>query len=381
MPVQKTPHSPPSGGPDLVQVAAVILIVLVPALMPRVIARSRTTATSAATPTGSTGTSLLPFPGGRFHRGMVIETDFGEHDHSEAPATLRDLAARGVSAVQVVPFAYQPDIEQPALRFRDFTRRQVGFIREAHALGLAVFVKPHIWSRQFWGPGARWHGDLHMHSEADWQDWFANYRRYILHYARLAEANGVEGFCIGLEYVQATRERPGDWRALIADVRAVYSGPITYGANLHDEVEEITFWNELDYIGVNAYPSLASAAGADVDALVRGYAPTVACLERLAARYRRPVLVTEIGFPSVRGAAIKPWQWPEHGDTVDLEEQARAYEATFRALWREPWLAGLYFWKWPIDGRGGGPGDPEYTPLGKPAAEVLAHFYRNPRSG
>ncbi len=324
----------------------------------------------------ASGRAAPSLPGGRFHHGMVLETHVGEHDHPAGPRTLRTLAALGVDAVEVVPFAYQPDIEQPELRFRDLTDRQVVFIHEAHAQGMAVLLKPHIWSRQFWGPEARWHGDLRMQSEADWQRWFAAYRRYILHYARIAENTGCEGFSIGLEYVQATRERPADWRALATAVRAVYHGPITYGANLHDEAEEITFWDELDWIGVNVYPQLAAAPGADVDALVRGYAPTVDLLARLAARYRRPVLITEIGFPSVHGAAIKPWEWPDDGDQIDLAEQERAYEATFRALYDQPWLAGLYFWKWPIDGEGGGPDDPEYTPLGKPAAEVLARYYR-----
>jgi len=338
---------------------------------------------SLAPPSGAAGQSgqaALPLPGGRFHRGMVIETHVGEHDHPAGPRTLRTLAALGVDAVQVVPFAYQPDIEKPELRFRDLTDRQVVFIHEAHAQGMAVLLKPHIWSRQFWGPQARWHGDLRMQSEADWQRWFTAYRRYILHYARIAENTGCEGFSIGLEYVQATRERPADWQALAAAVRAVYHGPITYGANLHGEAEEITFWEDLDWIGVNVYPRLAAAPGADVDALVRGYAPTVELLARLAARHRRPVLITEIGFPSVRGAAIEPWAWPDGGDIVDLAEQERAYESTFRALSDQPWLAGLYFWKWPIDGTGGGPDDPEYTPLGKPAAQVLARHYRARRA-
>ncbi len=358
-------------------VSALIALALALALMVSTgTTPGRGDAASAARPAAAP--AVRPAPGAGFQRGMVLETHSGEHDHPEAPRTLRELAALGVNAVQVVPFAYQPDIEEPELRFRDFTTRQIGFIEEAHELGMAVFVKPHIWSRQFWGPEARWHGDLHMHSDADWQLWFANYRRYILHYAGMAEEHGCEGFCIGLEYVRATRERPEDWRALIAAVRAVYHGPITYAANLHDEAQEITFWDELDWIGINAYPSLGGDPGLDVETLVRGFEPTIALLAHLAERYRRPVLITEIGFPAVRGAAIRPWEWPGRDDPVDLEEQSRAYEATFRALWPQPWLAGLYFWKWPLDGRGGGPGDPEYTPRGKPAARVLASYYLRP---
>ncbi len=316
----------------------------------------------------------------RIHRGMVIETGWGEHGDPGGPATLRELRDLGVNAVEVVPFAYQADVERPELRFRDFTATQTAFIGEAHALGLIVLVKPHIWSRQFWGPHARWHGDLRMRSEADWQRWFAAYGDFILHYARLAEATRVEVLCVGLEYVQATRERPDDWRALIAAVRTAYHGELTYAAHVPDEAAAIPFWDDLDYIGVTVYPNLAARPGAPVDSLVRGYAGTVELLERLAGRHGRPVLVTEIGFPATRGAAVRPWQWPGAGDAVDLDEQARAYEATFRALWGRPWLRGLYWWKWPIDGRGGGPGDPEYTPLRKPAAAVMARYYRELRT-
>jgi hypothetical protein len=317
----------------------------------------------------------------RFECGMVIETGWGEHSDPRGPATLRELKALGVDAVQVVPFAFQPDVERPELRFRDHTVTQTAFIREAHSLGLVVQLKPHIWSNQFWGPQGRWRGDLRMHSESDWLRWFAHYREFILHYARIAEATQVEALCIGLEYVQATRERPEDWRALIAATRAVYHGPLTYAANLHGEAEEISFWDELDYIGVNVYPSLTSVPGAPVETLVQGYAPTVATLARLAERHRRPVIVTEIGFPATPDAAIRPWEWPGRDDEVDLAAQSRAYEATFQAFWGKPWLKGIYWWKWPIHGLGGGPGDPEYTPRNKPAERVMARYFRDGGAG
>lgn len=314
-----------------------------------------------------------------FQCGMVIETSWGAHGDPRGPATLRELKALGVDAIQVVPFAFQPDIESPEIRFRDHTATQTAFIREAHSLGLRVLLKPHIWSHQF--RGARWRGNLRMHSEADWKKWFASYTDFILHYARIAEATGVEVMCIGLEYVVATRERPEDWRALIAATRAVYHGPLTYAANLHDELAALSFWDDLDLVGVNVYPSLSAGPDACVDDLVRGFAPTVSALARVAERHSRPVIVTEIGFPATRDATIRPWEWPDDADVIDPGAQSRAYEATFRALWDQPWLRGIYWWKWPIDGRGGGPGDREYTPRHKPAAAVLARYYRNGRRG
>ncbi len=39
-------------------------------------------------------------------------------------------------------------------------------IEDAHAVGLKVLVKPHIWSHQFWNNG-KWHGDIKFKTETD----------------------------------------------------------------------------------------------------------------------------------------------------------------------------------------------------------------------
>jgi hypothetical protein len=62
-------------------------------------------------------------------------------------------------------------------------------------------------------------------------------------------------------------ERPDDWRRRIADVRRVYSGKLTYAVNWHREVEEVSFWDALDPIGVQGYFPLATAAVPTVDEL------------------------------------------------------------------------------------------------------------------
>ena len=46
-------------------------------------------------------------------------------------------------------------------------------IRGAHALGLAVMVKPQVWVPQSWA------GAVTMNFEENWAEWFANYGREI----------------------------------------------------------------------------------------------------------------------------------------------------------------------------------------------------------
>ena len=57
---------------------------------------------------------------------------------------------------------------------------------------------------------------------------------------------------------------------LIGDVRRVYTGTLTYGANWGDEVEQITFWDALDLVGVSFYEPLTDAKTASVATLRAG---------------------------------------------------------------------------------------------------------------
>ena len=62
------------------------------------------------------------------------------------------------------------------------------------------------------------------------------------------------------------------------------------------------------------------------------------------------MLLTEVGFRSVRGATVKPWKWPGRDDRpIDLCLQKRAYEAILQSFWDRNWFYGLYWWEWHAD--------------------------------
>ncbi|MDP2935877.1 MAG: hypothetical protein Q8O86_05240 [Dehalococcoidia bacterium] len=105
-------------------------------------------------------------------------------------------------------------------------------------------------------PGA-WRGMIGQGftSDREWAAWFASYKAFILRYADLAQAHGVEQFCVGAELL-ATVQRETEWREVIALVRDRYKGPLTFAADIDREVAKITWWDTLDFIGVDAYPSL-----------------------------------------------------------------------------------------------------------------------------
>ena len=50
----------------------------------------------------------------------------------------------------------------------------------------------------------------------------------------------------------------------------MYSGKLTFGANWYLEYEDVTFWDDLDYIGIQAYFPLTKKENQGVDELVKG---------------------------------------------------------------------------------------------------------------
>lgn len=259
-----------------------------------------------------------------------------------------------VNWIAQTPFGWQADIHRPELVYRTdqgyWGERDRGLIHTtklARQEGVKTMLKPHIWMGRNSGG---WRSDIEMKTEADWREWFENYEKFILHYARLAEAEQIPIFCIGTELYRCASQREKDWRRLIAEIRKVYSGKLTYAANFHEEYEAIQFWDALDYIGVQGYFPLSKKENPDLNDLKRGWKPHYQALRKVVKRWERPLIFTEIGYRSMRNAAIEPWEWPNRMDyneaDISAEVQARCYEAFFDVFWQEDWVAGVFFWKW-----------------------------------
>ena len=220
-----------------------------------------------------------------------------------ARTSLADAKRLGAHAIAVIPFLWQSTPASPQLlRGIDMADAELhAAIRDAHTLGLAVLVKPHVWVPESWA------GAVAMNSEEAWQEWFADYRRELDRIARIAADEKTEALVIGTE-LTATMQRP-EWNELIAATRAVYSGRLIYVAHNVEEAESVPFWDRLDAIGVTLYPPL----GADDDrdgrrSTMRAVADR---LDALAARTGKSILIGEVGLRSAAGAAAKPWESAE----------------------------------------------------------------------
>lgn len=320
-----------------------------------------------AKPSPRRGRSALPFQRGitLAHEGFRTQEGYGS---DAALAQLARIRKLGANAVTLVPYGFTRAPAETSVRWigsDESDDRISRTIREARRLGLHVVLKPQLWSR------GTFTGHIAFADGTEFGRWMASYRRYVLHYARLAELERADLFVIGTELGGLTT-REAAWRELIRDVRKVYSGPLTYSANWGEEFERLAFWSDLDFLGVNFYYPLVTSPGE----VPRADSPRVrelsAMLERISRKHRKPVLFTEVGYATSAAAALEPWK--ERNAPTDPEMQARCYEVVFQSFYRRPWLAGLHWWKWPSPGRGSAT-DPTFSPLGKPALRVLERWY------
>lgn len=289
-------------------------------------------------------------------------------------------AVRSVGAnwIAVVPYAFtRPG--QPVVHYNEFNGQWWGetpegvreTIRKAHETGVRVMLKPQVYI-----PGG-WTGGLEFASAADWSAWEADYEKYILRMARLADSTDVELFCIGTEFGKSIAQRPEFWLKLIRDVRQQYSGKLVYSSNW-DDWERVPFWSQLDYIGLGGYFPLVDAHTPEVEALKAAWKPICQRLRTLSQKVDRPVLFTEFGYLSVDGCGWRNWELERGIEARSINEHAQAncLEALFETFHAEPWWAGGFLWKWFPNMRGHeGYPERDYTPQGKLGEWVLRKRY------
>jgi hypothetical protein len=236
-------------------------------------------------------------------------------------------------------------------------------IRAAHAAGLRVLLFPivHVDASQ----STDWRGRIRFDAGAPREAWWSSYRAFIAAMATVADEEHVARFSVGSELLGVESDR-AHWAALIAEVRSRYHGRLLYSANW-DHFDEVPFWDLVDEAGVTAYFELTRTRSPDLDPLIAAWQARLPSLAAFARRVHRPLVLTEVGYPSLAGANVRPWEEPRDAP-VDLEEQRLCYAAFRATAGRAPFIDGAYFWNW--FGIGGA-NDPGYSPRGKPAAEVL----------
>ncbi|MGB2691137.1 MAG: hypothetical protein WBB48_13285 [Thermodesulfobacteriota bacterium] len=304
-----------------------------------------------------------------------IGNGYGSTPSKEMHKHLNEI---GYNFVQLNSFAYMFNRKQTKVYVGGDPSMAPRFIeseiRNLHEIGFKVMLKPHIWI----GGGSfdpdNWRSKIDFDDPKEREEWFSSYEKFILGEAALAQRTGTEMLVVGTELVGVSKYTD-EWKKIIEKVRGIYSGKLTYAAEGMN-AQKIEFWDSLDYIGIDAYFPLTEKAGPSLKELGEGWKKYEPEIKTLSDKYNKQIIFTEIGFKSVVGTAIKPWEWKLDGETSE-REQALAFEATSIAFKDKPYLAGIFVWKYFTDMNSYEKENNEkgFTPYGKEAENAISGWF------
>ncbi len=303
-------------------------------------------------------------------RGVVLPLYAADptFDYGFAMKEIADLNANAVNLLLVLMQDNAESLEMGAVEGRTTPDDRVRTtIRQAREAGLEVMILPIVLLQN--PEGDDWRGNLRPDPA---EDWFRTYKQRILHYARMAEEEGVAWLSVGSEFSSLESET-ASWRDLIASVRGEFSGSLIYSCNWDHYDGPDAWWGDLDAVGLSSYYELTNTPDATQNALDTAW---IRWREQILAWHRNnvpelPIIFTEIGYPSMDGAAMYPWDYTLEG-SQDVTEQAMAYRAFISAWHDRPEAGGFFFFKWlSFDADDA----LSYSPRGKPAAELVRAWY------
>lgn len=315
-----------------------------------------------------------------FYKGMTYGwgSGRGEYRKDYAVDSLRKLKETGSEWIALSFWTLQDHIYSTEIPF-DYgytvTDRDIEFaVKEAKQLGLKVCLKPVVNSRD-----GIWRAHIGFPPEGGskpyWDKWFQSYTNFMLHYAELAEELGCEMLCVGCEMVK-TESQTEHWTALIAKIRAIYTGKLIYNAN-HGKEDNVEWFDLVDLIGLSAYYPVADGPGANAESMLARWNEVKPKLRGLHERFKKPIVFVEIGCRPASGCAAMPWDFEHTHLPFDEEEQANFYQSALEAFWEEPWFAGYFWWDWKakLYPREEAHLDLDFNIYGKKAEGVLREWY------
>lgn len=327
------------------------------------------------------------------------------------------IAGDGASEVVIVPTVYMDTLNSTVV-YRDNSdpgglnvdgaprTESDGSIRvaieEAKARGLEVIFKLHVniqnedWNALIGPP----EGSTPEQAKA-WADaWFASYKEAVVHYARLAQEQGIKAFAIGNECESMTGPQYREyWVDIIEAVREVYSGQLTYAATW-TEALTVSFWDALDYIGANPYISFTNSDNPTLQQLIDGWTKpsqfwhvsqpiidkygenisAIDALRRVAQEHGKKLIFTETGFRSLDGSNSEPWVWGN--GRIDELEQLNMYKAFYQIITDradEGWVGGYWLWNYDAGQEVSNPSpDDGYSTHGKRVDAVVEQYFKDP---
>ena len=312
---------------------------------------------------------------------LALHSSWDEHPYEQY---IREIAATGADTICITVFGYQENASSTSI-FIDArktpSQRRLRELLEycrrddpktgKHALKVVLMPIVLLENRR----GEEWRGTIRP---SNWADWWRRYTDFILYYAGIAQDTGVDVLMVGSELL-STEGQEDRWKRLIAQVREVYKGRLSYSANW-DHYRAVRFWQYVDIIGMTTYHDLVGNEKPTPDVLRASWRRLKGAILpwRNENHPHHPILFTEVGWPNQVTCAKDPWNYYAARKQPAPEIQADCFEAFFSTWMDEPAVAGYLVWEWrnhpsqPV-----GREDTSYVPCGKPAQKVIEKHYRS----
>ncbi|MFC1548858.1 discoidin domain-containing protein [Candidatus Omnitrophota bacterium] len=314
----------------------------------------------------------VPISKKEFQKGVVYTSWMAKELNTPvSDLTLAYLKEIGFDTVAIMVPAYQDDLDSKVVFTNDkpggdtpTDEALVHAINTCHKIGLRVLLKPHVDPRT----------DEARINIIPSEEWFDSFEEFTLRYAKMAQENNAEIFSIGTELEGTTFSAWAHrWNQIIEKVKGVYKGYLTYSANW-TEYQEVPFWDQMDFVGIDAYFPLAGVDEPTLEDLILAWEAEADKIEKWLGERgltEKGVLLTEIGYPSANGAARQPWV--AISNVEDQQEQADCLVATFEVLSKRPWFKGYYIWQYFPQDRWSPLG---FTVKGKKAEEIIKEWLK-----
>lgn len=259
---------------------------------------------------------------------------------------ITEVQSFNASHTAVIPYGFMRDLNSPEI-FYNTERQWWGERHEGvdqtidlfHADGIKVMLKPQIWIHR-----GEYTGHIALETNEQWQQLEESYRKFILDYAQIAATKNIEMLCIATELDSFVKERPEYWKNLIAEIRNIYKGKLTYAANW-DSYKHASFWSDLDYIGVDAYFPIADEKTPTLASINKNWPKWKLEMSTLSQKHNKPILFTEYGYISADYAGKEPWKSAGPDQEVNEAAQKILLKGLYENVWNEPWMAGGFLWK------------------------------------
>jgi len=291
------------------------------------------------------------------------------YEHDKWHENLLRIKQSGAEWVNLVRTFYQTDAHSSDIQQDEKLTPRLdtleNIIHDAHELGLMVQI--HLAMNLKRRKPNDWHG---MISPDNKQQWWDAYQKLVLEMAEFSKRNEVEALIIGTEYVSMEQDEKY-WRELIGKLRkqTKFPGMLGYGANYNSL--DISWADELDFLGISAYWPLSENRDPDLQTLNQSWSLINKKLAYLLDK--QPSLrieFTEVGYASQPYSSVLPFSWKPHkGKVQSFTEQLQCYRSLLKFLEGAPKIKGVH-----IFASTAADDDPDsigYTPFGKPAERVV----------